>query len=55
MHASFMSSKKSRKSTAIYKIKWEALEDKDLGRKQFASSMTTKFRQFPDEADDIEM
>jgi len=45
-------SRKSRKSTATYRIKWEALENKEV-RKQFASSMTAKFRQLPDESEDI--
>jgi len=45
-------SRKSCKSTATYKIKWKALEDKKV-RKQFASSMTAKFRQLPDESEDI--
>jgi len=34
----------SRKSRLL-RIKWEALEDKEV-RKQFASSMTAKFRNF---------
>jgi len=46
--------RKSRKSTATYRIKWEALKDKEV-RKQFASSITAKFRQLPDESEDIEM
>jgi len=46
-------SRKSRKSTVTYRIKWEALKDKEA-RKQFASSMKAKFRQLPDESEDIE-
>jgi len=46
-------SRKSRKSTATYRIKWEALEDKEV-RKQFPSSMTAKLRQLSDESEDIE-
>jgi len=40
--------RKSNKSTATYRIKWEALKDKEV-RKKFASSMTTKFRKLPDD------
>jgi len=47
-------SRKHCKSTATYRIKWESLEDKEA-RKQFVSSMTAKFRQLPDESEDIEM
>ena len=36
-----------------YRIKWEALEDKEV-RKQFASSISSKFRQLPDVSEDIE-
>ena len=35
------------------RIKWEALEDKEV-RKQFASSISSKFRQLPDVSEDIE-
>jgi len=47
-------SRKYRKSTGTYRIKWEALENKEV-RKQFASSMTVKFRQLSNESEDIEM
>jgi len=47
-------SRKSRKSTATYWFKREALEDKEV-KKQFASSMTRKFKQLPDESEDIKM
>ena len=36
-----------------YWIKWEALEDKEV-RKQFASSISSKFGQLPDVSEDIE-
>ena len=36
-----------------YKIKWEALTDRDM-RKHFASSMAAKF-QLPEVSEDIEM
>ena len=36
-----------------YRIKWEALKDKKV-RKQFASSISSKFRQLPDVSEDIE-
>ena len=36
-----------------YRIKWEALEDKDV-RKQFASSISSKFRQLPGVSENIE-
>ena len=36
-----------------YRIKWEALEDKEV-RKQFASSISSKFRKLPDVSEDIE-
>ena len=45
---------KSRKSPVTYRIKWEALEDKEV-KKQFASSMSSKFRQLPDVSEDIEL
>ena len=35
-----------------YRIKWEALEDKEVG-KQFATSVLSKFRQLPDASEDI--
>ena len=45
--------KKSNRSSVTYRIKWEALEDKEV-RKQFASSISSKFRQLPDVSEDIE-
>ena len=39
--------KRSNWSSVTYRIKWEALEDKEV-RKQFASSISSKFRQLPD-------
>ena len=43
-----------KKSPVAFRIKWEALEDKKV-RKQFTSSMSSKFRQLPDVSEDIEM
>ena len=48
------SNRKSRQSAVTYRIKWEALEE-DKVRKQFASSMSSKFRQLPDVSEDVEM
>ena len=45
--------KRSNRSSVTYRIKWEALEDKEI-RKQFASSISSKFRQLPDVSEDIE-
>ena len=45
--------RKSNRSSVIYRIKWEALDDKEV-RKQFASSISSKFRQLPDVSEDIE-
>ena len=45
--------RKSKRSSVTYRIKWEALEDKEV-RKQFASSISSKFRQLPDVSKDIE-
>ena len=45
--------KRSNRSSVTYRIKWEALEDKEV-RKQFASSISSKFRQLPDVSEDIE-
>ena len=45
--------KRSNRSSVTYRIKWEALEDKEV-RKQFASSISSKFRQFPVVSKDIE-
>ena len=39
--------KRSNRSSVTYRIKWEALEYKEV-RKQFASSISSKFRQLPD-------
>ena len=45
--------RKSNMSFVTYRIKWEALEDKEV-RRQFASSISSKFRQLPDVSEDIE-
>ena len=45
--------RKYNRSSVTYRIKWEALEDKKV-RKQFASSILSKFRQLPDASEDIE-
>ena len=45
--------KRSNRSSVTYRIKWEALDDKEV-RKQFASSISSKFRQLPDVSEDIE-
>ena len=45
--------RKSNRSSATYRIKGEALEDKEV-RNQFASSISSKFRQLPDVSEDIE-
>ena len=39
--------------SVTYRIKWETLEDKEV-RKQFATSISSKFRQLPDVSKDIE-
>ena len=39
--------------SVIYRIIWEALEDKEV-RKQFASSISSKFKQLPEVSEDIE-
>ena len=44
--------KRSNRSSVTYPIKWEAMEDKEV-RKQFASSISSKFRQLPDVTEDI--
>ena len=44
---------RSNRSSVTYQIKWEALEDKEV-RKQFASSISSKFRQLPDVSEGIE-
>ena len=44
--------KRSNRSSVTYRIKWEAFEDKEV-RKQFASSISSKFRQLPDVSEDI--
>ena len=47
--------RKSNRSSVTYRIKWEALEDKEeTRRKQFVSSISSKFRQLPDVSEDIE-
>ena len=43
---------RSNRSSVTYRINWEALEDKEV-RKQFASSISSKFRQLPDVSEDI--
>ena len=45
--------KKSNRLSVTYRIKWEALEDKEI-RKQFASSISSKFRQLPKVSENIE-
>ena len=45
--------KRSNRSSVTYRIKWEALEDKEV-RKQFASSISSKFRHLPDVSENIE-
>ena len=45
--------KRFNRSSVTYRIKWEALEDKEV-KKQFASSISSKFRQLPDVSKDIE-
>ena len=47
-------SKKSHNPSVAYRIKWEALADRDV-KKQFASSMETKFQQLPEISEDIKM
>ena len=44
--------RKSNRSFVTYRIKWEVLEDKEV-RKQFASSISFKFRQLPNVSEDI--
>ena len=39
--------RRSNRSSVTYRIKWEALEDKEV-RKQFASSISSKLKQLPD-------
>ena len=39
--------KRSSRSSVTYRMKWEALEDKEV-RKRFASSISSKFRLLPD-------
>jgi len=46
-------SRKFRKSSATCTITWEALQDKQV-KKQFASSMSAKFRKLLDESENIE-
>ena len=45
--------KRSNRSSVTYRIKWEALEDKEV-RKQFASSISSKLRKLPDVSEDIQ-
>ena len=45
--------KKCNKSSVTYRIKWVALEDREV-RKQFASRISSKFRQLPDASEDIQ-
>ena len=45
--------RRSNRSSVTYRIKWEALEDQEV-TKQFASSISSKFRQLPDASEDIE-
>ena len=45
--------RRSNRSSVTYRIKWEALEDTEV-RKQFASSISSKFRQLLDVSEDIE-
>ena len=45
--------RRSNRSSVSYRIKWEALEDRKV-RKQFASSISSKFRQLPNVSKDIE-
>ena len=45
--------KRSNSSSVTNRIKWEALEDKEV-RKQFASSVSSMFKQLPDVFEDIE-
>ena len=44
--------RKSNRLSMTYWMKWEALENKEV-RKQFASSISSKFRQLPDTSEDI--
>ena len=45
--------RKSNRSSVTYRMKWKALEDKEV-RKQFTSSIPSKFRQLPDVSESIE-
>ena len=45
--------RRSNRLSVTYRIKWEALEDKEI-RKQFVSRISSKFRQLPDVSEDIE-
>ena len=40
--------RKSNRSSVTYRTKLETLEDKEEKKKQFASSISSKFRQIPD-------
>ena len=48
-----LTKQESGRSSVTYRIKWEALEKKEV-RKQFASSLSSKFRLLPDASDDID-
>ena len=45
--------KKVLRSSVAYRIKWEAVTNRDV-RKQFASSLALKFQQLPKVSEDIE-
>ena len=45
--------RKSNRSPVTYRIKWEALDDKEV-RKQFASSISSKLQQLPGASEHIE-
>ena len=45
--------RKSNRLSVAYRIKWEALEDREV-RKQFASNVSNNFRQLADAFEDIE-
>ena len=48
------SNRKSLSSDVTYRIKWETLEDKEV-RKQFVSSISTKFKELPNVSENVEM
>ena len=45
--------RKSNRSSVTCRIKWEALKDKEV-RKQFAFSISSKFKQLPEASEDME-